>query len=122
MLAEAPHLDSATSYLCTPYSAPPQHCSARVAKSFVSRLSLSLLVVLMSQEAEAVHPTPAGLTELSTIVGSQLLQNSLPSDGFWNLTQEFTTQDSQDWCGLASATMVLNALPVPKPSVRAFDG
>ena len=31
-------------------------------------------------------------------------------------------QVTQDWCGLASAATVLNALPVPKPEVYAFDG
>ena len=90
--------------------------------STLSRLKLGLLLLTMIDRGEAVHPTPAGLTELSSAEGIQMLQSSSPVDQFWLLAQEFTTQDSQDWCGLASASMVLNALPVPKPALRAFDG
>ena len=94
---------------------------ARTFPNLAPHLTISLLLGLMAQ-AQAVTPVPAGLTELSSAGGAQLLQDTQPSDAFWNLTQEFVTQDSQDWCGLASATMVLNALPIPKPSVHAFDG
>ena len=99
-----------------------KHGSARTFPSLAPHLATVLLVGLMTQQTQAVTPVPAGLTELSSAGGSQLLQDTQPSDAFWNLTQEFVTQDSQDWCGLASATMVLNALPIPKPSVHAFDG
>ena len=86
------------------------------------RLKLGLLLLAMVDRGEAVHPTPPGLTELSSPDGIQMLRNSSPTDQFWLLAQEFTTQDSQDWCGLASASMVLNALPIPKPALRAFEG
>ncbi len=85
-------------------------------------LKLSVLVAAMVGEVQAVSPIPAGLTELSTADGQQMLRNSTPNDQFWLLAQEFTTQDSQDWCGLASASMVLNALPIPKPAIDAFEG
>lgn len=85
-------------------------------------LKLGLLLLAMSDVTEAVTPIPAGLTELSSSAGQQMLRNSTPTDQFWLLAQEFTTQDSQDWCGLASATMVLNALPIPKPALKAFEG
>ena len=86
------------------------------------RLKLGLLLLAMVDRGEALHPTPPGLTELSSPDGIQMLRNSSPTDQFWLLAQEFTTQDSQDWCGLASASMVLNALPIPKPALRAFEG
>ncbi|KAL0037777.1 hypothetical protein WJX77_011527 [Trebouxia sp. C0004] len=76
----------------------------------------------MIGRVQAVSPVPTGLTELSTTDGRQMLRNSTPNDQFWLLAQEFTTQDSQDWCGLASASMVLNALPIPKPAINAFEG
>lgn len=85
-------------------------------------LKLGVLVAAMVGRVQAVSPIPAGLTELSTADGQQMLRNSTPNDQFWLLAQEFTTQDSQDWCGLASATMVLNALPIPKPAINAFEG
>ena len=88
----------------------------------VAGLKLSLLILVMVDRTEAVSPIPAGLTELSTADGQQMLRNSTPTDQFWLLAQEFTTQDSQDWCGLASASMVLNALPIPKPALNAFEG
>lgn len=86
------------------------------------RAKLGLLLLLMAGKAESLTPVPAGLTELGTLEGQEMLQNSTPSDRFWQLAQEFVTQDSQDWCGLASASMVLNALPIPKPALHAFQG
>ena len=86
------------------------------------RLKLGLFVLAMVDTSDAVHPTPAGLTELSSADGLQMFRNSTPTDQFWLLGQEFVTQDSQDWCGLASASMVLNALPIPKPALKAFQG
>lgn len=103
-------------------TAQPSSRSARYTLHALTKLQVGLLVGLMVRQAQAVPPVPAGLTELSSAGGSQLLQDTQPSDAFWNLTQEFVTQDSQDWCGLASASMVLNALPIPKPSVHAFAG
>jgi hypothetical protein len=85
-------------------------------------LKLGVLLAAMVGRVQAVSPIPAGLTELSTADGQQMLRNSTPNDQFWLLAQEFTTQDSQDWCGLASACMVLNALPIPKPAIDAFEG
>jgi len=85
-------------------------------------LKLGVLLAAMVGRVQAVSPIPAGLTELSTADGQQMLRNSTPNDQFWLLAQEFTTQDSQDWCGLASASMVLNALPIPKPAIDAFEG
>ena len=76
----------------------------------------------MAGKAQSLTPVPAGLTELGTVEGQEMLRNSTPSDRFWQLAQEFVTQDSQDWCGLASASMVLNALPIPKPALHAFQG
>lgn len=90
-----------------------QHCT---------RLKLGLLLLLMTGKAHSLKPVPAGLTELGTFEGQDMLRNSTPPDRFWQLAQEFVTQDSQDWCGLASASMVLNALPIPKPALRAFQG
>lgn len=86
------------------------------------RAKLGLLLLLMAGKAESLTPVPAGLTELGTVEGQEMLRNSTPSDRFWQLAQEFVTQDSQDWCGLASASMVLNALPIPKPALHAFQG
>ena len=84
-------------------------------------VKLGLLILLMGN-VEGVTPVPAGLTELNTVDGQRMLRNSTPSDRFWQLAQEFVTQDSQDWCGLASASMVLNALPIPKPALHDFQG
>lgn len=107
---------------CTTHAVARNDAGARTFPNLAPHLTVALLLSLMAQQAQAVTPVPAGLTELSSAGGAQLLQDTQPSDAFWNLTQEFVTQDSQDWCGLASATMVLNALPIPKPSVHAFNG
>ena len=93
----------------------------RLVQQFVG-WKLGLAFLLMAGQSESVTPVPAGLTELNTAEGQQLLRNSTPFDTFWQLAQEFVTQDSQDWCGLASASMVLNALPIPKPALHAFQG
>ena len=108
----AGHTSPASGYIVT---------SAR-RRQLLTGLKLSLLLLAMADKAGALSPVPAGLTELSTSEGQQMLGNSTPTDGFWLLAQEFTTQDSQDWCGLASASMVLNALPIPKPALNAFEG
>lgn len=93
----------------------------RFTQNFV-RVKLGLLFLIMVGKAHSLTPVPAGLTELGTVEGQEMLRNSTPSDRFWQLAQEFVTQDSQDWCGLASASMVLNALPIPKPALHAFQG
>ena len=103
---------SRRSFLVTP---------VRFTQNFV-RVKLGVLLLLMAGKAQSLTPVPAGLTELGTVEGQEMLRNSTPSDRFWQLAQEFVTQDSQDWCGLASASMVLNALPIPKPALHAFQG
>jgi len=67
------------------------------------------------------------LVPLDSPDGRELLRTSRPGDDFVPLSLYFTTQDNDKYCGVASASMVLNALPLERPLLeghapfRLFD-
>jgi hypothetical protein len=68
-------------------------------------------------------PVPPGLISLESIEGELLLRdNATISADFWILVGHFTTQDSNAYCGVASAITVLNALPIDAPLSEMHDG
>lgn len=58
---------------------------------------------------------PVALVSYQSAHGVQLLAESRYKRAFLPLTQYFTTQMNQAYCGVASLTMVLNALDVQRP-------
>ncbi len=60
-------------------------------------------------------PVPSNLIDFNSREGTQLLLNSNAREDYWPLSNQFVTQVSQSYCGVASMVMVLNSLKVPAP-------
>lgn len=59
-------------------------------------------------------PLPPGLVALNSAEGRALMGES-SAGAFWSLIQYYSTQPDLGSCSVASCTMVLNALPIPRP-------
>jgi hypothetical protein len=73
-----------------------------------------------SGSPSAQPPWPASLTPLQADQGQVLLFRSRQRADFGPLIQEFLTQETLSYCGVASAVMVLNSLAVPAPAARGY--
>ena len=60
-------------------------------------------------------PVDASLVALDSPDGKRLLAESDARESVISLSMYFTTQDSLAYCGVASSTMVLNALDIDRP-------
>lgn len=84
-------------------------------------MPLALAAVLLAGVAAAQHaPIPAGLLPLDSGEGQRLLLEATARADYFRLTTWFETQKLQSYCGVASAVMVLNALPAPAPEVEEW--
>ena len=61
------------------------------------------------------------MINLNSEQGARLLLESEANRAYWPLSIQFVTQKNQAYCGVASLTMVLNALGVPAPSTPEFE-
>lgn len=66
-------------------------------------------------------PLDPALIALDSTEGRGLLDRSSAKEGFIPLIMYFTSQDNLGYCGVASATMVLNALPIERPVSPAHE-
>jgi hypothetical protein len=64
---------------------------------------------------------PEPLIGLNSEQGARLLLESEANRAYWPLSIQFVTQKNQAYCGVASLTMVLNALGVPAPATPEFE-
>jgi hypothetical protein len=64
---------------------------------------------------------PENLVNLNSGQGARLLMDSEALQAYWPLSIQFVTQKNQAYCGVASITMVLNALNVAAPSTPEFE-
>jgi hypothetical protein len=78
---------------------------------------VSLVVLLHAPlQARAQHmPLPATLVALDSPEGQQLFAEADARVDYWPLSEQFVTQRSGNFCGVASGVMVLNALQVSAP-------
>lgn len=92
-------------------------------------LACSVLLPLRTLRAEVVPPplapasrSPLALTPLplTGVAGQTLLMQSRQRADYGPLMQEFLTQASLSFCGVASAVMVLNSLQVPAPPASGY--
>jgi len=80
-----------------------------------------LLAALVSSSASAQSlPIPPGDIDLRSIEGQSLLLKSESKAAFFPLVSQFVTQKLQSYCGVASLTMVVNALNIPAPAAPEF--
>ena len=61
------------------------------------------------------------MINLKSEQGARLLLESEANRAYWPLSIQFVTQKNQAYCGVASLTMVLNALGVSAPSTPEFE-
>jgi Phytochelatin synthase len=66
-------------------------------------------------------PLPDNLTGFSTRDGEVYFGESDAREAYFPLADNFVTQKTQSYCGVASMVMVLNALGLPAPSVPEYE-
>lgn len=78
--------------------------------------STLLAISLAASPARAQHmPLPATLVALDSPEGQLLFAEADARADYWPLSEQFVTQRSGNFCGVASGVMVLNALQVNAP-------
>jgi hypothetical protein len=92
----------------------------RALTSILKVASLSLCLTIGQASAQTL-PLPEPLINLNSEQGARLLLESEANRAYWPLSIQFVTQKNQAYCGVASLTMVLNALGVPAPSTPEFE-
>jgi hypothetical protein len=66
-------------------------------------------------------PLPDNLTGFSTRDGEVFFAESDAREAYFPLADNFLTQKTQSYCGVASIVMVLNALGLPAPAVPEYE-
>ena len=64
-------------------------------------------------------PLPASLIALDSDEGQRLLWESTAKEDYIPLSNHFTTQENLAYCGVATGTMLLNSLAIPRPRSEA---
>lgn len=83
-------------------------------RNFIKVFILIILTSITFQTFAETPALPANLIAYNSPVGEQLLKRSA-RHAFFQLSMEFLTQKNQAYCGVASISMVLNALSVQGP-------
>jgi Phytochelatin synthase len=66
-------------------------------------------------------PLPGNLTDLNSDEGEQFFLESGAHASYFRIADNFVTQKTQAYCGVASIVMVLNAAGVPAPSTPEYQ-
>jgi hypothetical protein len=98
---------------CISYQLEEQVGLVKMAKHFYSMLTATLFVCSLAS-ADSL-PLAPDLIDLTSRHGEQLLLESDARRPYLPLTAHFVTQKNQAYCGVASISMVLNALGLPAP-------
>jgi len=91
--------------------------------SVVSVMSAAILgsVAVPLRGLAQTLPLADNLTSLTSAEGQALLLESEAIADYIPLTSEFTTQQNQSFCGIASIAMVLNALEIDAPFAPEWE-
>ena len=92
--------------------------SVRFARSLVLALVLCLLVPKVRAET---LPLPDNLTDLNSNQGEAFFIESDALATYFPIADNFVTQKTQAYCGVASMVMVLNAAGVPAPTSPEYQ-
>lgn len=77
---------------------------------------MAIALWLASNGASAQHvPLPPTLVALDSPEGQRLFEEADARADYWSLSEQYVTQQSGNFCGVASGVMVLNALQVSAP-------
>jgi hypothetical protein len=82
-------------------------------------LSLVLLAVATPAQADTL-PLPANLISSSSAEGEDLLIGADARAAYFTLAENYLTQQTQSFCGVASMVMVFNAMQLPAPEVPEY--
>ncbi len=91
-----------------------------VASSLLAPNFLVPNVVTSAARAETL-PLPGNLTDLSSDEGEQYLLESRAHAAYLPIADNFVTQKTRAYCGVASIVMVLNAAGVPAPTTPEYQ-
>ena len=84
-------------------------------------LPFSLLLLFLTPIAHAeTLPVPANLIVSSSLEGQALLLGADSRDAYFALADNFVTQKTQSFCGVASMVMLFNAMQLPAPDVPEY--
>jgi hypothetical protein len=83
-------------------------------------LALCLLAGAAVVRAETL-PLPGNLTDLNSEEGERYFSESGALATFFSIADNFVTQKTQAYCGVASIVMVLNAAGVPAPTTPEYQ-
>jgi hypothetical protein len=93
---------------------------SRGVNRFLQSLALALCLVAPLAHAETLA-LPPNLTDLSSEEGQKFFLESGSFTAYFPIADNFVTQKTQSYCGVASIVMVLNALGVPAPTTPEFQ-
>jgi len=83
------------------------------------RLFVLLFVFMPAAHADTL-PLPANLTAFSSPEGEALLIGAESREAYFTLADNYLTQKTQTFCGVASMVMVFNAMQLPAPDVPEY--
>ncbi len=88
-------------------------------KRLVASAILPAVLCIAGVNADTL-PLPNNLTGFSTRDGEAYFGESDAREAYFPLAENFLTQKTQSYCGVASMVMVLNALGLPAPEVPEY--
>jgi hypothetical protein len=89
---------------------------------FMRPIALALVLFLLAPLARAdMLPLPNNLTDLNSDEGEKYFIESGALATFFSIADNFVTQKTQAYCGIASIVMVLNAAGVPAPTTPEYQ-
>ena len=83
------------------------------------QLSLLLLAVATPAQSDSL-PLPDNLISSSSTEGEELLIGADAREAYFTLAENYLTQQTQSFCGVASMVMVFNAMQLPAPEVPEY--
>lgn len=86
------------------------------------RLRILLFAIALAPAGASADtlPLPANLVGAATSAGEALLVGAEARQAYFPLVDNFVTQKTQVFCGVASMTMVFNAMAIPAPAVPEY--
>ena len=88
---------------------------------FFRWLALALCLLAPGARAETL-PLPDNLTDLNSVEGERFFLESGAHAAYFPIADNFVTQKTQAYCGVASIVMVLNAVGAPAPAGSLRNG
>jgi hypothetical protein len=87
---------------------------------FLQSLALALCIAVPLAHADTLT-LPPNLTDLNSEEGQKFFLESGSFTAYFPIADNFVTQKTQAYCGVASMVMVLNALGVPAPTTAEYQ-